>query len=98
MSEPVTADREAGARVSDAMQGAYFRGVLADKRTHLNAELGGAQNRQKALVAAGDRFEAHKLQRHVRKLEYELFQLNRLIDGLDRRFTDAWASISRAAE
>ena len=92
MSEPVTSDREA-ARVADARQAAYFRGVLDDRRKHLDAGLPRLRKQLEANVSHGDRTNTFRLRRQVQAYEYELVQLDRLIRGLDRRFTDDWAEL-----
>lgn len=92
MSEPVTSDREA-ARVADARQAAYFRGVLEDRRKHLDAGLHRLRKQLEANAPSGDRTNTFSLRRQVRGYEYELVQLDRLIRGLDCRFTDEWAEL-----
>jgi hypothetical protein len=42
---------------------------------------------------ADDWVEVHMLQRQLREHEDELGQLNWLIDGLDRRYTETWADL-----
>ena len=93
MTEPVTGTNNAAAARADAMQAAHFRGVLAEHRAHLDATLAKARTRLETYRRAGDRFEAHKLQRKIREHEDELGQLDWLISGLDRRYAGAWADL-----
>jgi hypothetical protein len=51
------------------------------------------RRRLEAYTASGERFNASRLRRQVQGAEYELAQLDRLIRGLDRRFTAQWAEL-----
>jgi hypothetical protein len=92
-SEPVTGSGEAAARIADALQAEYFRGVLADHRAHLGATLAKVRMQIDNHREADDRVEVHRLQRQFREHEDELGQLNWLIDGLERRYTETWADL-----
>jgi hypothetical protein len=93
MIEPATGSSEAAARITDALQAAYFRAVLSEHRAHIDAVLTKVFARIETHREAGDRFEAHKLLRQMRELEDERGQLDWLIIRLDRRYREAWADL-----
>jgi hypothetical protein len=93
MTEPVTGSGEAAARIADALQAEYFRSVLADHRAHLGVTLANVRTQIDNHREAGDRLEVHRLQRQLREHEDELGQLNSMIDGLERRYTETWADL-----
>ncbi|HEX4587476.1 MAG TPA: hypothetical protein VH185_05860 [Mycobacterium sp.] len=93
MTEPLTGISAASAQAADAMQAAYFRGVLADHRAHLEAALTKVRSQAETHEEAGNRFEVHRLRRQVREHNFELSQVDWLISGLDRRYTQAWADL-----
>ncbi|HYZ68888.1 MAG TPA: hypothetical protein VE666_13990 [Mycobacterium sp.] len=82
------------ADAGDALQAAYYRGVLADEReqvavnlTHSRARLRACADREKVV---GLRAMA-RLRADVRALENRHRDLDRLIAALDRRFATVWA-------
>jgi hypothetical protein len=58
MIEPATGSSEAAARITDALQAAYFRAVLSEHRAHIDAVLTKVFARIETHREAGDRFEA----------------------------------------
>ena len=93
MIEPATGSSEAAARIDDALQAAYFRGVLSEHRAHIDGVLTKVRANTDTHREAGDRFEAHKLQRQLREQEDERDRLDWLISRLDRRYREAWADL-----
>lgn len=94
MTDPVTGRGEAAAaRIADALQAEYFRGVLAEHRAHIDASIVKVRTQIDNRRESGDRLEVHRLQRQLREHEDELGQLNWLIDGLERRYSETWADL-----
>ena len=85
---------ERATRAADASQAAYFRGVLADERDHVANSLVRSRMRLRACVegekVVGLRAMA-RMRSDVRALEARHRELDRLIAGLDRRFSSLWA-------
>lgn len=86
---PVPSDR--GTPVSDSLQAAYFRGVLADRRALIAAEIVTQTQRLSFLTAKTDALAITRLRRQIRQYEAEHRGLDRMIEALDRRFARHWA-------
>jgi hypothetical protein len=80
-------DGEDGARASDRDQAAYFRGVLDEERVAIEAGLVQSRLRLDDILEKGNLFEIRRLQNHVRDRESQLFHVVRMIERLDRRFS-----------
>lgn len=81
----VTRDRSASD--ADALQAAYFRGLLADERVIVAARLAKERARLATLRAADDDpFLLRHAELEVDAAEAEHRHLDRLINDLDRRF------------
>jgi hypothetical protein len=82
------------ARAADASQAAYFRGVLADERRQVAADLLRRRVHLRACVE-GDKVVGlrtmARLRSEIRTLEARQRHLDRLITALDRRFATRWA-------
>jgi hypothetical protein len=81
-------------RAADASQAAYFRGVLADEREQVADTLVRSRKRLRACVEGekviGLRAMA-RMRSDIRALEARHRELDRLIAGLDHRFSSLWA-------
>lgn len=82
------------ARMADAMQAAYFRGVLSGMRAEIEATLAKAGSRRQTYEARGDRMTSQRLRHEIRGQEYELSQLDWLIARLDRRCSALWPELA----
>jgi hypothetical protein len=80
------------ARASDSLQAAYFRGVLADQRALLAAEIVRQNRKLSFLSAKADSLTISRLRREIRSNETDHRQLDRMIEAIDRRFSPDWAS------
>lgn len=79
--------RDKSASEADALQAAYFRGLLSDERVIVAARLKKERARLAALRAANDDpFLLRHAELGVEATEAEHRDLDRLIDDLDRRF------------
>lgn len=67
--------------------------ILSEHRAHIDAVLTKVRARIETNREAGDRFEAHKLQRQLREQEDERGRLEWLISRLDSRYREAWADL-----
>src|SRR5579859_5947287 len=91
MTEAVTDASPHVACMADAMQAAYFRGVLSGMRAELQATVVKAGSRMQRCLAAGDRMTSQRLRHEIRGHEYEVSQLDWLIARLDRRYSALWS-------
>jgi hypothetical protein len=90
MAIPGPLSSEDVALASDSLQAAYFRGVLADRRSLLAAEIGRQSRRLSFLTAKTDSLAITRLRREIRRNEAEHRSLDRMIEALDRRFAKHW--------
>jgi hypothetical protein len=84
MTEAVTDAGAEAARAADAMQAAYFRGVLAELRAQLEVTV--VKLRSQMDEAPDDPIACHRLQHEICEHKFELSQINWLISRLDRRY------------
>lgn len=82
-------------RAADAYQAAYFRGVLADERQNITADLTAARDRLRDLTDGKQVLGLRGMARarfKVRDLETRQRETDRLIAALDRRFSAMWSA------
>jgi hypothetical protein len=99
MIESAAGSSESAVRIAAALQAGYFCGASASTAHKSMLPLTKVRARIETHRQAGDRFEAHELQRQLRELEDERGQLDWLISRLDRRYRTrgpTWSS-SRAS-
>jgi len=77
---------DTSARAADLKQAVYYRGVLADQRAVLAAELAKAHKRLSWRLEHADLFAIKRTQCEIRAKEASYRDLDRLISALDRRF------------
>jgi len=81
-------------RAADATHAEYFRGLFADQREEMSSDLARSQDRLRECMAGeqvvGLRTMA-RVRSEVRELEAKKRELDRLIAGLDRRFSALWS-------
>ena len=87
---------EASSRVADAMQAAYFRGILADELADLSAYLAKQRGHLAARSTTGDQFALSRLRREIKATEAQVRYVGRLIDAVERRFAAHWESTRQA--
>jgi len=80
------------ARASDSLRAAYFRGVLADHRALLAAEIAKQSRKLSFLSAKTESLAISVLRREIRSKEAESRHLDHMIEAIDRRFAPDWAS------
>lgn len=90
MATPGPVPSDGVAPASDSLQAAYFRGVLADQRALITAEIGRQTRRLSFLSAETDPLAITRLRREIRRNEAEHRSLDRMIEALDRRFAGRW--------
>jgi hypothetical protein len=87
-------------RAADASQAAYFRGLLADQREETVSDLERSRTRLRECMAGDQVVGLRAMARmrfDVRELEAKTSELDRLIAGLDRRFSALWSRHARRA-
>jgi hypothetical protein len=67
---------EEAARVSHALQPAYFRDLLTDKRAQLDADVAGMRRQLEISTKTGNRFGTNRLHFLVRQHQNELSHLD----------------------
>lgn len=87
-------DEQAPTRASDALQAAYFRGALADRRALVAAEVARHAHTLNSLATRTDAVAISRLRRDIRVNEAECRELDRMIEAIDRRFATAWSDIN----
>lgn len=92
MAIPSVPADELLAPASDSMQAAYFRGVLADQRALIGAEIGRQTRKLGFLSNKSDSLAISRLRREIRANEAEHRDLDRMIEALDRRFAPHWVN------
>jgi hypothetical protein len=92
VATPSLATDDALTPASDSLQAAYFRGVLADQRALIAAEIARLTRRLSFLSAKTDAMAITRLRREVRHNEAEHRNLDRMIEALERRFARHWAN------
>jgi hypothetical protein len=90
MTDPVSGITAAQARAANALQAAYFRAVLAERRAGLDAHLDQIQHEIQTTMDTGAHTPAHILQRTLREQNDELRHLDQMIAAPDRRYSALW--------
>ena len=90
VSESVMLGDQREARVADAMQAAYFRGVLAKERDEIGTELVKSRRSLETSLATNEPFEIRQRRRVVREQESQLRHVDWMISRLERRFNSVW--------
>lgn len=92
MATPSVPTNDTPTRASDSLRAAYFRGVLADQRALLAAEIGRQTRKLSFLSAKTESLAISGLRREIRSKEAEYRDLDRMVEAIDRRFSPDWAS------
>ncbi len=86
MATPSVQSGTVSVLAAELSQAAYFRGVLADRRAVLGAEIAKRTRGLSALSSRSDALAINRLRREIRVNEAEYRDLDRMIEALDRRF------------
>jgi hypothetical protein len=90
MDSPLRADTaEEAAAIADFMQATYYRGFFESERQALAKDLAKFVKALTECTNAGNMGEATRLRRTIRGADSEIRAIDRLIEGLDRRFPAA---------
>lgn len=91
MSTSSVSTTDAASHASDSLQAAYFRGALADYRAVIAAKLERQAAKLNAMSGKADPLAISRMRRQLRDNEAEYRDLDRMIKGIDRRFSVLWA-------